>query len=124
MTDIVERLLEFSNKASEAAHDANDAKRDDLSLGHLQNAEFFRRCAAEIERLRKAELKPTETTGTVYGIEFVSPDLGDESRKAGTYVTIRIHDDAIRWSAGDVAIRYIPSAPQAEPTRSQTEGEG
>lgn len=54
------------------------------------------------------EIKPTETTATVYCVEFVEPS-DDEDRKPGTYVTVRVDDPEIRWSAGRVAVRYIPN---------------
>ena len=55
------------------------------------------------------DLKPTETTGAVVGLEFVDQDDPSE-RLAGTYVTIRVDDPDIRWSAGRVAVRYIPKS--------------
>ncbi len=55
------------------------------------------------------DLRPSETTGKVFGLEFVTADDKDETDKPeGTYVIIRVDDPNIRWSAGKVAIRYLP----------------
>ena len=57
------------------------------------------------------ELRPSETTGAVASVEFVDA-TADEDRRPGTYVTIRIDDPEVRWSAGRVAIRYLPPTSQ------------
>lgn len=55
------------------------------------------------------ETRPDEATGVVYCIEFAQKDNDEELREPGTYVTIRIDDPNLRWSAGRVAIRYLVS---------------
>lgn len=61
-------------------------------------------CDACHDNITAKDLRPSETTATVVGLEFVD---GEEDRKDGTYVTLRIDDPSIRWSAGRVAVRYI-----------------
>jgi hypothetical protein len=50
------------------------------------------------------DLRPSETTADVDCVEFVGEG---EDRPAGVYVTMKVHDPEVRWSAGRVAIRYI-----------------
>lgn len=54
------------------------------------------------------DLRPSETTGAVASIEFVD-EADEKDRRPGTYVTIRIDDPDIQWSAGRVAVRYLAS---------------
>lgn len=61
-------------------------------------------CDACHDNLTSKDLRPSETTATVVGLEFVEDE---DDRKEGTYVTLRIDDPSIRWSAGRVAVRYI-----------------
>lgn len=66
------------------------------------------------------ELRPSETTGVVSSVEFVD-DEDTKERRPGTYVTIRIDDAEIRWSAGRVAVRYLA---ERAPLPSVTEMRG
>lgn len=50
------------------------------------------------------DARPDEATGVVHSVEFVSENV---DREPGTYVTIRVDDPEVRWSAGRVAVRYF-----------------
>lgn len=53
--------------------------------------------------------RPDEVTGTLSCVEFVidGEQENDDEREPGTYVTVRIDDPHLRWSAGRVALRYL-----------------
>jgi hypothetical protein len=48
--------------------------------------------------------RPDEVVGVLHAIEFVPEN---DERDAGTYITIRVDDPDLRWSAGRVALRYL-----------------
>ena len=55
------------------------------------------------------ETRPDEVTGTLHSVEFLvdGEQEDDDAREPGTYVTVRIDDPNLRWSAGRVALRYL-----------------